>query len=120
MTMLLQEKSTIVVGRASQEADQTNQISIITSIVSTMKQLIYPISWVQTCIPILPFELIDVLDAPMPYMVGILDEEWQYYTDGSMQDLSDKCIIQINDDNTIDVKYIPEGDVNYESNDTSS
>jgi hypothetical protein len=29
-------------------------------------------TWVQTCIPILPFELIDILDAPMPFLVGII------------------------------------------------
>jgi hypothetical protein len=32
---------------------------------------IYPLNWKHTLIPILPAEMIDVLDAPLPFLIGI-------------------------------------------------
>ena len=79
---------------------------MITSIISTIKELVHPLAWVQTCIPVLPFELIDILDAPMPYMVGLLNDHWQYYlSQNSMDSLYDKCVIHINPNNTLTVTH---------------
>jgi len=32
---------------------------------------IFPLNWLHTLIPILPVEMIDVLDAPLPFIIGI-------------------------------------------------
>jgi DENN (AEX-3) domain len=32
---------------------------------------IFPLNWKHTLIPILPEEMIDVLDAPLPYLIGV-------------------------------------------------
>jgi hypothetical protein len=50
-------------------------LTIITSATNLISRLIHPLKWVQTQISILPSELIDVLDAPMPYMIGIRARE---------------------------------------------
>lgn len=69
---LLLERSIIVVS-------QGDNLGLASSIVNTLRMLVYPLVWVQTVIPILPFELIDMLDAPMPYLIGICEEHWDYY-----------------------------------------
>jgi hypothetical protein len=33
--------------------------------------LIFPLQWKHTLIPILPLKMIDILDAPFPYFIGI-------------------------------------------------
>ena len=75
--------------------------------INTLRLLVNPMTWVQTSIPILPFELIDILDAPMPFMVGILHEHWHYYEQmqgPQRMHLIDKCVITIKDDNSIMVQ----------------
>lgn len=64
-------------------------------------------NWVQTQIAILPSELIDILDAPMPYMVGVRarelvahmgttdESQFMNYIQGIDQ-LEDKCVIEVN------------------------
>lgn len=86
------EKSMIVVGCSSDEermtstkllqagpdqgpATDNSSITLISSLTNCFARLIWPLSWAQTLIPILPCELIDVLDAPMPYLVGIRARE---------------------------------------------
>ena len=97
------DKSIIVVGAPGAES-QNLQISVISSIVNSIKLLIYPLQWVQTCITILPFELIDILEAPMPYIVGILYDHWNYFQEGAQDDfLMDKCLIRINSNNTLTI-----------------
>lgn len=43
---------------------------------------IFPLNWKHTLIPILPEEMIDVLDAPLPFLIGVessvLSEDAQY------------------------------------------
>ena len=39
---------------------------------STVAALLYPFEWQHTFITVLPSLLIDIVDAPTPYVVGIL------------------------------------------------
>jgi len=39
---------------------------------TTMTALLYPFEWQHTFITVLPSTLIDIVDAPTPYIVGIL------------------------------------------------
>lgn len=75
---LILEKSTIVVGNSKEAEDghlNNTQITLISSVTNCLARLMQPLAWAQTLIPILPAELIDVLDAPMPYLVGIRARE---------------------------------------------
>jgi len=40
---------------------------------------LFPLQWSYTLIPILPGEMIDVLDAPLPFMVGIESDTLKEY-----------------------------------------
>ena len=62
--------------------------------------------WVQTQIAILPNELIDILDAPMPYLVGVRAKEisaqlgsadenlFMNYLQG-IECMEDKCVVEL-------------------------
>jgi len=39
---------------------------------TTMAALLYPFEWQHTFITVLPLMLIDIVDAPTPYVVGVL------------------------------------------------
>lgn len=79
LTCLLLEKSFIVVGRSNvrshDKSMNTEQITLISAIANCLPHFISPMTWVQTHIAILPNELIDILDAPMPYLVGVRAKE---------------------------------------------
>jgi len=47
--------------------------------------------------------LVDILDAPMPFIVGITNEVWCHHQP-DREYLDDKCIIYINKDNTLTVQ----------------
>jgi len=54
---------------------------------SSMAALLYPFEWQHTFITVLPSMLIDVVDAPTPYIVGIL---------ASMKELlDDHCLTEV-------------------------
>lgn len=80
---------------------------LISSIVNSLKLIIYPILWVQTSITIVPLELLDILEAPMPYIVGVLHEHWNFFADERCHDpqdfLEEKCLVAIQPNNTIKV-----------------
>ena len=43
---------------------------------------IFPLCWKHTLIPILPADMIDVIDAPLPFLIGIESEILnEYYSD---------------------------------------
>lgn len=95
------ERSLIIVGpKAKQNTNQDLQIALISSIVNSLRQVIYPLKWVQTCISIVPYDLLDILDAPMPYIVGVLNNHWegyksQFFGDFDSEFLSEKCLVEI-------------------------
>lgn len=104
---ILSDMSVVVIGPPSQsDMTQTNQMSLISSVVNCLKLLIYPLTWVQTCITIVPYELVDILDAPMPYIVGILCNLWNEFVENCQDSsfLDDKCIITISQNNTLSVQ----------------
>ena len=50
----------------------SNQGYLLFAITQGLLSLIFPFSWLYTYIPILPVNLIDYLDSPIPYIIGIL------------------------------------------------
>lgn len=54
----------------------------------------------------MPLELLDILEAPMPYIVGVLHEHWNYFVEERCHDedfLEEKCLVAIQPNNTIKV-----------------
>lgn len=45
--------------------------SLLTQACISLVSFIFPLCWKHTLIPILPIEMIDVLDAPLPFLIGI-------------------------------------------------
>jgi hypothetical protein len=107
LACVLTDQSVVVIGPpGSQEMPQSVQMCLVSSIVNSLKLLIHPILWVQTSITIVPLELLDILEAPMPYVVGVLCEHWNYFAMEKCNDadfLEDKCIVSIQPNNTIQV-----------------
>jgi predicted hotdog family 3-hydroxylacyl-ACP dehydratase len=50
----------------------SSQLSVLSSCMSTIVALLYPFEWQHTFITVLPSMLIDVVDAPTPFIIGIL------------------------------------------------
>lgn len=50
----------------------SRHLSVLSSCLSTIVALLYPFEWQHTFITVLPAILIDVVDAPTPYIIGIL------------------------------------------------
>jgi hypothetical protein len=104
LACVLSDSSVIVISPQSDgQVSQTVQMCLVSSVVNCLKLLIHPLVWIQTSITIVPYELIDILDAPMPYIVGILNEHWSEFAQNcqDMDFMTDKCVLLIKEDNTI-------------------
>lgn len=62
----LLEKTLIFVGKEE----------IISQLILGLNQLIHPFKWCFSLIPILPVDLIEMLDAPVPLIIGITPQEY--------------------------------------------
>ena len=48
-----------------------------------------------------------MLDAPMPYIIGICEDHWDYYDENQGLEkphLADKCVIRITKENSLSVR----------------
>lgn len=45
--------------------------ALLTQVISCFMSFIFPFQWKHTLIPILPIKMIDILDAPFPYVIGV-------------------------------------------------
>jgi len=78
-----------------------NELGPLTRLIHTFVCLLYPFTWPHTYVPILPGFLLDVIQAPTPYIVGILRSSEPYLStndDLRTQDNSDILIIDIDHD----------------------
>ncbi|XP_026461658.1 DENN domain-containing protein 1B isoform X3 [Ctenocephalides felis] len=69
--------------------------------VQAANTLIYPMVWQQLFIPVLPIQLIDYLQAPMPFLIGVPDPVLKTVR---TSDLGEVVIINI-DDNTVKTPF---------------
>ena len=56
----------------------------LTAVATAIAYLIYPFEWSHVFIPVLPHQLVHYLQAPMPYIIGVLssiltDNEWRSF-----------------------------------------
>jgi hypothetical protein len=56
---------------------------------STVVALLYPFSWQHTYITVLPSMLLDVVDAPTPYIVGVLASMQPLLDDYDLREVTD-------------------------------
>jgi len=54
----------------------SSQYSILTMCAETLSSLLFPLQWSHLYIPLLPRFLSPMLDAPIPYLVGVIRENW--------------------------------------------
>jgi len=45
--------------------------TLLTQAAVALCSFIYPLSWNHTLIPILPINMVDVIDAPFPFLIGV-------------------------------------------------
>lgn len=78
----------------------SNKLSQLSNTVQEFETLLYPFSWPHTYIPLLPSYLIEMCEAPTPYIIGLVrsckDElmRYNYENDMIIVDLDKQKIIQ--------------------------
>jgi hypothetical protein len=45
--------------------------NLLAQVTTALMSLMYPLSWQQTCIPILHSEVIEAIEAPFPFLIGV-------------------------------------------------
>ncbi|CAF4167447.1 unnamed protein product, partial [Rotaria magnacalcarata] len=79
----------------------SNELGTLTRLINTFICLLYPFSWPHTYIPILPALMLDIIQAPTPYIIGILRSCESYLSRNDeflSQDNSDILIVDIDHD----------------------
>lgn len=98
---MLLEKSVIFVS---------DNLPLLSSAVLGMQCFLYPFKWCHVQIPLLPKSLLDMIEAPMPFLVGLLrshvehvpslNEDGSYndeYTEGEIY--QERLVVMIDDEN---------------------
>lgn len=78
-----------------------NELGPLTRLIHTFVCLLYPFTWPHTYVPILPSLMLDIIQAPTPYIIGILRSSESYLSsndDLRTQDNSDILVIDIDHD----------------------
>ena len=68
ITSVLLEKSIIFVSSSS---------SKLSSVILGLAEMIKPFEWCHTIIPVIPGELFEMLDAPVPMLVGLTQKSFE-------------------------------------------
>jgi DENN domain-containing protein 2 len=79
----------------------SNELGSLTRLIHTFVCLLYPFTWPHTYVPILPALMLDIIQAPTPYIIGILRSCESYLLtndDLISQDNSDILIVDIDHD----------------------
>ena len=87
--------------------------TLLCQVAVALSSLIFPLSWNHTLIPILPISMIDVIDAPFPFLIGvqsqILDEALSNQVIEMPQHVTvvnlDACDIQSHELTTVSCKF---------------
>lgn len=82
---LLLERKVILYGK---------NISILSSCVLGLQTILYPFQWQHTLVTLLPHSLIEVCQAPLPLLTGVLDEINVDIEDGIVIDLDGRLVLQ--------------------------
>ncbi|XP_028967533.1 DENN domain-containing protein 1B [Galendromus occidentalis] len=77
-TAMLHERRIVIVSR---------RLNRLSSCVQAANLLIYPMQWQHLFIPVLPLGLVDTLNAPMPYLIGVPSSTWERVRQSEMGDV---------------------------------
>ena len=81
---------------------------LLSQFVLGLVQLIAPFKWVFSIIPVLPMALLDMLDAPMPLIVGITEEEYAIWRENADQESISRTIwVHLKIEQAVDGGYRP-------------
>lgn len=75
----------------------SSQYSILTVCAEILTSLLFPMRWCHLYVPLLPRFICPMLDAPVPYLCGVVRENWLY----ALQFVSRETIIVDLDRNTV-------------------
>lgn len=82
---LLLERKVILYGK---------NISLLSSCILGLQTILYPFQWQHTLVTLLPHSLIEVCQAPLPLLTGVLDEITVDIEDGIVIDLDSRQVLQ--------------------------
>lgn len=82
---LLLERKVILYGK---------NISMLSSCILGLQTILYPFQWQHTLVTLLPHSLIEVCQAPLPLLTGVLDEINVDIEDGIIVDLDSRQVLQ--------------------------
>ena len=94
VAMLLQEQRILLVS---------TQMDTLTLCAESFISLLYPFKWMHPFVPLLPTQLIEYLEAPTPYLMGV--QTHVYDTDECQQALDGVIVVQLDYDKII----VPKG-----------
>ena len=70
----------------------SSHLSVLTQTVHALVAMLYPFNWQHVYIPLLPAEMLDVVCAPMPYVLGVLSA---FVPDVLKMDIEDVLIVNL-------------------------
>jgi hypothetical protein len=88
----------------------SNKLSLLSNTIQEFETLLYPFNWPHTYIPLLPSYLIEMCEAPTPYIIGLVRSckhelmRYNYENDMIIIDLDKQKIIQ-HQERDIDSNY---------------
>ncbi|XP_022691130.1 DENN domain-containing protein 1B-like isoform X3 [Varroa jacobsoni] len=77
-TAMLHERRIVIVSR---------RLNRLSSCVQAANLLIYPMQWQHLFIPVLPLAVVDTLNAPMPYLIGVPSSTWERVRQSELGDV---------------------------------
>ncbi|KAI3657296.1 hypothetical protein MP638_002236 [Amoeboaphelidium occidentale] len=89
----------------------STHVSLLTPVMESLMHFLYPFYWQHIYIPVLCNSLIDVLQAPVPFIIGICK------VDGTAVDVPEDVIIIDIDNNVVNERLIHRAHSNFESAD---
>lgn len=81
----------------------STQMDTLTLCAEAFVSLLYPFKWMHPLVPLLPTQLIEYLEAPTPYLMGVTSQV--YDTDECMAAIDGVVVVQLDFDKVI----VPKG-----------
>lgn len=55
----------------------SEHVGLLTPVAEALQSLLFPLQWQGMYIPVLPFDMVDILDAPVPFIIGLHSRYWK-------------------------------------------
>ncbi|KAL3936827.1 MAG: hypothetical protein SGBAC_007940 [Bacillariaceae sp.] len=77
---------------------RSNHLSLLTPIAEALLSLLFPFTWQGMYIPILPNKMVDAIEAPIPFLVGIHGGEFETHPEGVVICDLDEDVVHLGSD----------------------